>query len=155
MTDFEEMARRAKDARDAEQTRAKTEAAAARAAEANRQSRVFDELQSDVGPVLREAAKGLKAAGVEAEVMAPQSSYGVSSGGLKVGHNMAGQTLHRVATITVTHTDPGYMITVESGWHSKKSFKSTRENARQQIMLAVQDALDRWHELDIYARSNR
>ncbi len=150
MNKFEDMARSADTS--AKEAKAKRDADSARARELTdaKDARIQKAFDDHVFPVLREVARGLKAAGVEFETSSnrPPFPFEVTA---QIGHNKAGQTLDRVAKIKLTSDGDSFKAVTDSPNGNPKDFNALGSGqVEAMISGAVKDGLDRWYEQNGY-----
>lgn len=145
MNKYEELARKA--IADQQERKAEADAEAS-----ERQARLnADEaekqkyLDTEVLPIVRDAAKGLKSAGIEAEIGNQAASFERVLV-LRVGHNRAGRTAHRQSTLTARVEGADLRVDVTTMRGSQGSWKTPKESASTALDPAIEKCVGIWTE---------
>ena len=146
MNKYEEMAKKAlaeqRERKAAAEAEARDRKARFDAEEAEKQNY----LDAEVLPILEEAAKGLRSAGIEAQFGKP-AAYCDKAVVLKVGHNKAGRTIHRQTTLTARRVGESLEVEVTNSVHgSQGRWKVPSDSPASALDRAIEKCVDVWTE---------
>lgn len=149
MNKYQDMARQGiEEQNKARETRQREQAEAQRRSE-EREAAEQQVIDQHIYPVLSKAARGLSSGGVEAQAAAERTLLRRQVT-VTIGHNRAGRTGERVATLTAWAVGDQLHASVDSDNGPLRSWTNHLDSSETTLDEAIADSLDRWFERNGY-----